>query len=81
MVIDIGATEPFDTHAAEMLAGFNEHDPLPHRHHLHGGDDTSTRPAVDADVGIHHRGCRHAAGKQSKQQMNDDVKISKRCHG
>jgi hypothetical protein len=28
MVIDIGATEPFDTHAAEMLAGLHEHDPM-----------------------------------------------------
>ena len=56
MVVDIGAAKAFDAHTADVLAGLHEHDPLPHRRHLHGGDDSRARPAVDADVGFHQGG-------------------------
>jgi hypothetical protein len=53
---DIGAAEPFDTHAAEMPAGLDEHDPLPHGRHLHGGDDA--RAARRARPGRLNQECR-----------------------
>jgi hypothetical protein len=66
VVVDIGAAEALDAHAAEVLAGFGEDDGVAELGGLHGGDDAGAGAAVNADVGTRDS----ASGRRGRGSRN-----------
>jgi len=73
VVVDVGAAEAFDAHAAEVLAGLDEDDGAAFSGCLHGGDDASAGAAVDADV------CLSGGVERQREKGGEDEEAA--CHG